>query len=113
MKVTSKEFIAKVEEVKEELLKDIDLETMTVKAKEKKIKEVTMEATFKAVHELVAEGEKVSTVIGNFVAKEKAERKNPARTMIHPVTKQTINVPESITPAKTVVALDKGVEIQK
>jgi nucleoid DNA-binding protein len=113
MKVTSKEFLARVEEIKERLIKDADFATMTAKAQEKKLKEITAEAMFTAVHELVAEGEKISTVVGTFVAKEKAERKNPARSIKHPVTGQTINIPESVTPAKTIIGLNNPTEIIK
>ena len=111
----SKEVVVKVKEIEEKLIAEAEgeLATLTAKAKDKKLKEIAIQATVKALHELVEEGHKVVVDFGTLASKDKAERVNPARTMIHPTTKQEIQIPESVTPAKTVVTIEKPAEIVK
>lgn len=109
----SKEVVAKVEEVKARLIKEAeaDMEKLTAKAKEKKLKEITVQATVKALHELVEEGHKVVADFGTLSSKVRAERKNSAKTIKHPSGK-IINIPASVTPRKTVVSIEKPAEIK-
>lgn len=110
----SKEVVERVKEIEAELLKEAEeeLSTLKEKAKEKKIKEIGIQATLKAVHTLVEEGHKVVADLGVITSRDKKERTNPTRK-IKKTSGTVIDIPASVTPAKTVVAIEKPAQITK
>lgn len=114
MKVTSKEFITKVQEVEERLVSKLDLKGKRQSTVERMKSEAHMEAVFLALRELVDSGEDIKAGDVTFYKKlQKGRETKKERTVVmHKGTdkERTMVIPAGKSPDRNVLALKGKIE---